>query len=238
MKFFQGTRQSCIHTLAITYTSSWELSSSVIRSFGIWDLKHCLNVKTSCLSSDADICFSYNALASLLSIHWMAFHQLYSGYYITSTKYAKQWASYHMRSDYVIHSIYHEIVSGKPYEEYIWTVFIVYIDDVTTVIFYTCTMPITLLPVEAEEVNPASTDSSSATAVGLFLGGVLAGVLGVLLIEGIVCGAWRLRRRKHKWVKWTMFASASVSLNCYLIGLLILLLFTCGIFNVFEGLAY
>ena len=77
--------------------------------------------------------------------------------------------------------------------------FIVYIDDVTTPVnFYTCTMSITLLPVEAEKVNPASTDSSSATAVGLFLGGVVAGALGVLLIEGIVCGACRLRRTKHK----------------------------------------
>ena len=44
----------------------------------------------------------------------------------------------------------------------------------------------------------AKTDSSSVTAVGLFLGGVVAGALGVLLIVGIVVGAYRLRRTKHK----------------------------------------
>ena len=54
-------------------------------------------------------------------------------------------------------------------------------------------------PFEAEASScPANTDSSSTTAVGLFLGGVVAGALGVLLIAGIVCGAWRLRRTKHK----------------------------------------
>ena len=52
--------------------------------------------------------------------------------------------------------------------------------------------------VEAETVHPVCTDSSSATAVGLLLGGVVAGVTGVLLIEGIVCGACRLRRSKVK----------------------------------------
>ena len=54
--------------------------------------------------------------------------------------------------------------------------------------------------VEAERVNPRtlSSDSSSATAVDLFLGGAVAGVIGVLLIEGIVGGACRLRRSKHK----------------------------------------
>ena len=53
--------------------------------------------------------------------------------------------------------------------------------------------------VEAERVNPLtlSSDSSSATAVGLFLGGVVAGALGVLLIVAIVGGACRLRRSKH-----------------------------------------
>ena len=58
-----------------------------------------------------------------------------------------------------------------------------------------CTVSVTLdlLPVEA-----SNTDSSSATAVGLFLGGVVAEALGVLLIVGIVVGACRLRRTKHK----------------------------------------
>ena len=64
------------------------------------------------------------------------------------------------------------------------------------------TMSITLPhpAVEAESVNPGpvSSDSSSATGVGLYLGGVVTGALGVLLIEGIVCGACRLRRSKHK----------------------------------------
>ena len=54
--------------------------------------------------------------------------------------------------------------------------------------------------VEAERVYPVSSDSSSATAVGLFLGGAVAGALGVLLIGGIVSGACRLRRSKHKLV--------------------------------------
>ena len=54
--------------------------------------------------------------------------------------------------------------------------------------------------VEAERVNPGPvcTDSSSGAGVGLFLGGVVAGALGVLLIGGIVGGACRLRRSKHK----------------------------------------
>ena len=51
--------------------------------------------------------------------------------------------------------------------------------------------------VEAEIVYPVSSDSSSATAVNLFLGGVVAGAPGVLLIVGIVGGACRLRRSKH-----------------------------------------
>ena len=52
--------------------------------------------------------------------------------------------------------------------------------------------------VEAETVHPVCTDSISATEVGLFLGGVVAGALGVLFIVGIVGGACRLRRSKHK----------------------------------------
>ena len=60
-------------------------------------------------------------------------------------------------------------------------------------------MSLALIAVEAEGVNPTnfSSDSSSATGVGLFLGGVVAGALGVLLIGGIVGGACRLRRSKH-----------------------------------------
>ena len=50
---------------------------------------------------------------------------------------------------------------------------------------------------ELETVHPVCTDSISATGVGLFLGGVVAGALGVLLIGGIVGGACRLRS-KHK----------------------------------------
>ena len=54
--------------------------------------------------------------------------------------------------------------------------------------------------VEAERVNPRnlSSDSSSSTGVGLFLGGVVAGALGVLLTVGIVGGACRLRRSRHR----------------------------------------
>ena len=50
---------------------------------------------------------------------------------------------------------------------------------------------------EVETVHPVCTDSISATAVGLFLGGVVAGALGVLLMVGIVGGACLLRS-KHK----------------------------------------
>ena len=58
----------------------------------------------------------------------------------------------------------------------------------------------TLPAVEAERVSPGpvSSDSSSATGVGLYLGGVVTGALGVLLIVGIVGGACLLRKSKHK----------------------------------------
>ena len=58
----------------------------------------------------------------------------------------------------------------------------------------------TLLGVESESncSCPVCTDSISATGVGLFLGGVVAGALGVLLIVGIVGGAYWLRRSKHR----------------------------------------
>ena len=59
-------------------------------------------------------------------------------------------------------------------------------------------MSLALPVVEAEGVNPGSSDSSYTTGVGLFLGGVVAGALGVLLIVGIVGGACLLRRNKHK----------------------------------------
>ena len=61
-------------------------------------------------------------------------------------------------------------------------------------------MSLAFSAVEAERVNPRplSSDSSSATSVGLFIGGVVAGALGVVLIEGIVGGALRLRRSRHK----------------------------------------
>ena len=61
-------------------------------------------------------------------------------------------------------------------------------------------MSLALSAVEAERVNPRTlcSDSSSATGVGLFLGGLTAGVTGVLLIVGIVGGACLLRRSKHK----------------------------------------
>ena len=52
--------------------------------------------------------------------------------------------------------------------------------------------------VETERVHPVSSDSSSVTGVNLFLGGVVAGALGILLIGGIVGGACLLKRSKHK----------------------------------------
>ena len=52
---------------------------------------------------------------------------------------------------------------------------------------------------ESDYSCPAvNNDSCSATGAGLFLGGLVAGVIGVLLIEGIVCGAFRLRKSKHR----------------------------------------
>ena len=64
----------------------------------------------------------------------------------------------------------------------------------------TCTMSIAQphFAVETERVHPVSNDISSTTAVGLYLGGVVTGALGVLLIVGIVCGTCRLRKIKHK----------------------------------------
>ena len=53
--------------------------------------------------------------------------------------------------------------------------------------------------VEPENNYPVNSDSISATAVGPLLGGVVAGIMGVLLmIVGIVCGVWRLTRIKHR----------------------------------------
>jgi len=58
----------------------------------------------------------------------------------------------------------------------------------------------TLPRVESESdcSSPINNDSIGATGVGLFLGGVVAGVIGVLLIGGIVGGACWLRRNKHR----------------------------------------
>ena len=61
------------------------------------------------------------------------------------------------------------------------------------------TVNVTLLGVEPENNYPVNSDSSSATAVGLLLGGVVAAALGVLLmIVGIVYGVWCLTRIKHR----------------------------------------
>ena len=62
------------------------------------------------------------------------------------------------------------------------------------------TVTVTLPRVEAKPNSYAvPTDTSSATAVGLFLSGMVAGALGVLLIVGIMGGACRLRRNKDSW---------------------------------------
>ena len=64
-----------------------------------------------------------------------------------------------------------------------------------------CAVSVTLLQAEADKdctrCYSVSNDSISATT-GFLLGGVVAGALGVLLIEGIVGGAYRLRRSKVK----------------------------------------
>ena len=45
----------------------------------------------------------------------------------------------------------------------------------------------------------ASNDSiASDIAVGVLLGGVMAGVIGVLVIKGLVCAACCMRRIEHK----------------------------------------
>ena len=64
-----------------------------------------------------------------------------------------------------------------------------------------CTVIVISPRVELEgnySLPTASNNSIGATGVGLFLGGVVAGALGVLLIVGIVGGACLLRRIKHK----------------------------------------
>ena len=64
-----------------------------------------------------------------------------------------------------------------------------------------CIVSATLPRVESESdcSSPAvNNDSIGATGVGLFLGVVVAGVIEVLLIEGIACGAFRLRKSKHR----------------------------------------
>ena len=75
-----------------------------------------------------------------------------------------------------------------------------HITTIATTVVFICAMSLTLPAVEAERVNPRtlSSDSSSATAVGLFFGGLAAGTLGVLLIVAIVGGACLLRKSKHK----------------------------------------
>ena len=74
--------------------------------------------------------------------------------------------------------------------------------NVTIPLLYQMCIVIAIPPrVELESnysLPTASNDSISATAVGLLLGGLVAGVIGVLLIEGIVCVACRLRKIKHK----------------------------------------
>ena len=61
------------------------------------------------------------------------------------------------------------------------------------------TVNVTLLRVEPENNYLENSDSISTTGVGLLLGGVVAGILGVLLmIVGIVYGVWRLTRNKHR----------------------------------------
>ena len=61
------------------------------------------------------------------------------------------------------------------------------------------TVSVTLLRVEPENNYPVNTDSISATAVGLLIGGVGTGALGVLLmIVGIVYGVWRLTKIKRR----------------------------------------
>lgn len=56
-------------------------------------------------------------------------------------------------------------------------------------------MSVTLPQAEASSVD---TDPSSAIAGSMFLVGVVAGILGLLLIEGIVVGARRLGQAKQK----------------------------------------
>ena len=60
------------------------------------------------------------------------------------------------------------------------------------------TLALVMVTVEVGRDCLFGNDSISATAVGLLLGGVVGGALGSLLIVGIVVGACRLWRTKHK----------------------------------------
>ena len=75
---------------------------------------------------------------------------------------------------------------------------------VQNILISVSTVSVTVAKIVVKETALKNTEPSSVSAVlvGLFFGGVVAGTLGVLLIVGIVVGACRLRRTKHKWVKW------------------------------------
>ena len=65
---------------------------------------------------------------------------------------------------------------------------------------YTVSATLPRVESECDCSSPINNDSSSATGVGLYLGGVVTGALGVLLIVGIVGGACRLGMSKAKCV--------------------------------------
>ena len=77
--------------------------------------------------------------------------------------------------------------------------YVLYIASMTSYPVYIVSATLPRVESESDCSSPAvNNDSIGATGVGLFLGGVVAGVIGVLLIEGIVGGACWLRRSKHK----------------------------------------
>ena len=71
------------------------------------------------------------------------------------------------------------------------------LNGITIMVPNSCVHTVTIILPRANSC-PANTDSISGTAIGLIIGGVVAGALGVLLIVGIVCGACYLRKTKHK----------------------------------------
>ena len=77
--------------------------------------------------------------------------------------------------------------------------YVLYMASMTSYPVYIVSATLPRVESESDCSCPAvNNDSCSAAGAGLFLGGVVSGALGVLLIGGIVGGACWLRRSKVK----------------------------------------